>query len=173
MKLHICLYGAESTGKSTLAPQLAALLGADIVPEYGRAYCEAHGTDLTSDDLRAIFRGHVAATAAALAAAPRVLISDTDPLMTQAWSLMLFGQRLADIDGWNDVADYYLVPDPDLPWQDDGTRLFGTRAERQRFMDIAVAELERRDLRWAWVRGSGAARSASAMQALQAAGLTP
>jgi nicotinamide riboside kinase len=170
MTLHICLHGAESTGKSTLAPQLAAALGADIVPEFGRTYCEAHGTDLTPDDLRAIFKGHVAATRAVRAAHPAAIISDTDPLMTQAWSVMLFGQRLADIDGWGDVADFYLVPDLDLPWHDDGTRLFGTMAQRQRFMDIAVVELDRRNLRWAWVRGQGEARLASALDALQAAG---
>lgn len=170
MTLHICLHGAESTGKSTLAPQLAAALGADIVPEFGRAYCEEHGTDLTPDDLRAIFTGHVAATQAVMAAHPAAMISDTDPLMTQAWSVMLFGQRLAEIDAWDDVADLYLVPDLDLPWYDDGTRLFGTMAQRQRFMDIAVAELGRRNLRWAWVRGRSEARLASALAALQAAG---
>ena len=42
----ICLHGPESTGKSTLGTRLAAHLGCEVVPEYGRAYCEAHGTDI-------------------------------------------------------------------------------------------------------------------------------
>lgn len=171
MTVQICLHGAESTGKSTLAPQLAAALGAEIVPEYGRLYCEEHGLDLSPDDLNAIFRGHVAATEAVLALQPKWLIADTDPLMTQAWSIMLFGERIAAIDAWTDTADLYLVPALDLDWKADGTRFFGSQADRQRFMDIAIAELDRRALPWAWVKGRGPDRLAAALAALQAAGI--
>lgn len=169
MTRHICLHGAESTGKSTLAPRLAARLGGLVVSEYGRAYCEAQGTDLEVDDLRAIFRGHVAATQVALARGPTWLISDTDPLMTQAWAVMLLGERLPEIDAWADVADLYLVPAMDLPWEEDGTRLFGSDLARRQFMDVALGELERRKLRWAWVEGEGDARLDSALAAIQAA----
>ena len=172
MTVHICLHGAESTGKTSLAPRLARMLGAVVVPEYGRTYCEENGTDLDAADLLAIFEGHIAATAAAQAAEPGWLISDTDPLMTQAWSLMLLGQRLPRIDAWTDVADLYLVPAMDLPWEEDGTRLFGSQLGRQQFMDVAIGELERRKLRWAWVEGEGDARLQSALAAIQAAGLT-
>lgn len=170
MTVHICLHGAESTGKSTLAAKLGARLHSVVVPEYGRAYCEKHGIDIGRDDLRAIMHGHVAATRAAFADKPKWLISDTDPLMTQAWALMLLGERLPEIDDWNDVADFYLVPALDLPWHEDGTRLFGSASARQQFMNIAVGELDRRALPWAWVRGEGDARAASAIEALQAAG---
>ncbi|RYD60836.1 MAG: N-acetylglucosamine-6-phosphate isomerase, partial [Sphingomonadales bacterium] len=43
----ICLHGPESTGKSTLAPQLAAFFGGQVLDEYGRDYAEACGTDFT------------------------------------------------------------------------------------------------------------------------------
>ena len=94
MTRQICLHGAESTGKSALAPRLAKALGGVVVPEYGRSYAEAHGTDLDADDLLAIFAGHVATTRVALAVGPDWLVSDTDPLMTQAWAIMLLGRRL-------------------------------------------------------------------------------
>lgn len=171
MTRHICLHGAESTGKSTLAPRLAARLGAVVVPEYGRAYCEAHGTDLEADDLRAIFRGHIAATQVALARRPGWLISDTDPLMTQAWAVMLLGERLPEIEAWGDVANLYLVPAMDLPWEEDGTRLFGSDSARRQFMDVAIGELERRKLRWAWVEGEGDVRLANALAAIAVADL--
>jgi NadR type nicotinamide-nucleotide adenylyltransferase len=171
MTRHICLHGAESTGKSTLAPRLAARLGAVVVPEYGRAYCEEHGTDLDAADLLAIFNGHVAATQAALADSPTWLISDTDPLMTQAWAIMLLGRRLPEIDAWGDVADFYLVPALDLPWHEDGTRLFGSDSARRQFMDVTIGELDRRGLRWASVTGEGDARLQSALGAIEAAGL--
>jgi NadR type nicotinamide-nucleotide adenylyltransferase len=170
MTVQICLHGAESTGKSTLGPKLAARLGGVFVPEYGRAYCEEHGIDLSRRDLLAIMRGHLAATRAALAGKPKWLISDTDLLMTQAWALMLLGERLPEIDQWGDVADFYLVPALDLPWHEDGTRLFGSASARQQFMNIAIGELDRRGLRWAWVEGDGDERVASALAALQAAG---
>src|SRR3546814_8680339 len=86
MTRHICLHGAESTGKSTLAPRLAARLGGVVVPEYCRAYAEANGTEFGEVDLLAIFDGHVAATRDAMAQNPEWLMSDTDPLMTQAWA---------------------------------------------------------------------------------------
>ena len=172
MTRHICLHGAESTGKSTLAPRLAARLGGLVVPEYGRAYSEANGTDFDAADLLAIFEGHVAATEAAMASNPAWLVSDTDPLMTQAWAIMLLGQRLPRIDGWSAVADLYLVPAMDLPWEEDGTRLFGSDLARRQFMEVAIGELDRRGLTWAWVAGEGDVRLDSALVAIQAAGLT-
>ncbi|WP_411339469.1 AAA family ATPase [Sphingopyxis sp. J-6] len=172
MTRHICLHGAESTGKSTLAPRLAARLGGVVVPEYGRTYSEAHGTEFDAADLLAIFEGHIAATEAAMASDPAWLVSDTDPLMTQAWAIMLLGQRLPRIDAWSAVADLYLVPAMDLPWEEDGTRLFGSDLARRQFMEVAIGELDRRGLAWAWVAGEGDARLESALAAIQAAGLT-
>jgi NadR type nicotinamide-nucleotide adenylyltransferase len=172
MTRHICLHGAESTGKSTLAPRLAARLYGVVVPEFGRTFSEANGTDFDAADLLEIFEGHVAATDAALATNPAWLVSDTDPLMTQAWAVMLLGRRLPRIDAWDDVAGLYLVPAMDLPWEEDGTRLFGSDLARRQFMDVALGELDRRQLPWAWVEGEGDARLESAMAAIQAAGLT-
>ena len=171
MTRHICFHGAESTGKSTLAPRVALRLGALVVPEYGRTYAEANGTEFDEIDLLAIFDGHVAATRAALAQKPEWLVSDTDPLMTQAWAIMLLGRRLPEIDLWDDTADLYLVPAMDLPWQEDGTRLFGSDLARRQFMDVAIGELERRKLRWAWVTGDGNERLDNALAAIQAADL--
>ena len=171
MTRHICLHGAESTGKSTLAPRLAARLGGVVVPEYGRAYAEENGTEFGEADLLAIFDGHVTATRMALAQNPEWLISNTDPLMTQAWAIMLLGRRLPEIDAWEGTADLYLVPAMDLPWQEDGTRLFGSDLARRQFMEVALGELERRRLPWAWVEGEGEARLDGALAAVKAAGL--
>ena len=91
MTYTVCFHGAESTGKSVLAEQLSRELGLPWVPEFGRTYCEERGTELTMDDLLAIAAGQAAATRAALAERPPLLILDTDQLMTAAWAEMLFG----------------------------------------------------------------------------------
>jgi len=167
----IVLHGPESVGKSTLGARLARHFDTVQMPEYGRTYCETFGTALDADDLLRIFEGHVAMDAALRRQAGPLMIADTDPLMTQAWAIMLLGARLPAIDAWDDVADLYLVPALDLPWRDDGTRLFGSDLARRQFMDAAIAELDRRHLPWAWVTGEGDARFQSALAAIEAAGL--
>lgn len=164
----ICLHGPESTGKSWLAPRLAAHFDTLFVPEYGRTWCEMLGTELTMADLLAIATTHDAMTRASLRQCNRRLILDTDPLMTAVWADMLFDTRDPWFDRWEGTADLYLLLDCDLPWIDDGTRLFGGEAERRRFFDLSRAELERRGVRWALVRGEGEARFASALAAIAA-----
>jgi len=152
-----------------MARQLSAYLAAPLVPEYGRTYCEANGTDLSMEDLLTIARTHDAMTRARRAEAGDWLILDTDPLMTAVWADMLFGRRDPWFDAWDDTADLYLLLDIDLPWIADGTRLFGSRAQRQDFFDRSKAELVRRRLPWALVTGTGAARLAHALAAIEAA----
>ncbi len=167
----ICLHGPESTGKSTIAPALAARYGGVVQGEYGRDYAEAHGIDFTMADLFAIAVEHERRTRALLVAGADPLILDTDPLMTAVWAEMLFGTRDAWFDAWSNTAELYLLFDLDLPWVDDGTRLFGTAELRRKFFDLSRAELERRGVRWALVRGQGDARLASAVTAIERAAI--
>ena len=68
MKLRsICLHGPESTGKSTIAPELARHFGSACVVEYGRTYTEAFGTNWTMADLVAIAQAHDAQSRQAIA----------------------------------------------------------------------------------------------------------
>jgi NadR type nicotinamide-nucleotide adenylyltransferase len=132
----ICFHGAESTGKSVLADKLSRELGATWVPEYGRTYCEERGTDLEMSDLLAIAEGQAMAVDAARAAQPRLLILDTDQLMTAAWADMLFGEVPEALMTYP-KADLYLLFAPDVPWVDDGTRFFGKTPLRTRFAALA------------------------------------
>ena len=162
----ICLHGPESTGKSTLAPRIAARLGGSVIAEFGRSYAEANGTDFAMADLVTIAREHDMRTREAIARGIDPVILDTDPLMTAVWADMLFGARDPWFDAWTGTADLYLLFDIDLPWVDDGTRMFGTPALRQRFFDLSKAELERRGVRWAPVSGRGEARFRNALAAI-------
>lgn len=153
MTFTVCFHGAESTGKSVLAEQLSRELGVPWVPEYGRSYCEERGTDLTMADLLAIAEGQAAATRAALAGRPPMLILDTDQLMTAAWAQMLFGQVPNALLAYP-RADLYLRFAADVPWIADGTRFFGTDMQRNQFADIAEEILIQSDVPWLPVGGS-------------------
>jgi NadR type nicotinamide-nucleotide adenylyltransferase len=168
----ICLHGPESTGKTTIAPRIAAALGGEVVAEFGRSWAEQHGTDFSMSALVAIAMGHDSLVRNAEQRGVDPVILDTDPLMTAVWADMLFGERHPWFYRWNNTADLYLLFDIDLPWVDDGTRMFGSPAARQRFFDLSKQELERRGVRWALVTGSGFdERTENAMRAIREAGL--
>ena len=162
----VCLHGVESTGKSTLAPRLAARFNAPWVAEYGREYAEAHGLDFSPDDLMAMAQGQQGRIAAAARNPGRLVIADTDALMTAAWHRMLFG-TVPDTLMRFPKADLYLLFDKDVPWVDDGTRFFGT-AERRAAFDAASRDmLDRAGVRWLSVSGDWAARQAKAIAAIE------
>ena len=165
----ICLHGPESTGKSTIAPRLARHFDSVCIAEFGRTYCETFGTDLTMADLLMIATAHDAKTNAAVAAGRWPVILDTDPLMSAVWADMLFGKRDPWFDTWRNTADLYLLFDIDLPWEPDGTRMFGTARARRRFFDLSRAELERRRLPYALVSGDGERRYLNALEAIRRA----
>jgi NadR type nicotinamide-nucleotide adenylyltransferase len=166
----ICLHGPESTGKSTMATLLSSHLDCEIVPEYGRAYCEEHGTDSSMHDLVVIGQRTAAMAQSAMARARRGngewLILDTDPVMTAVWAQMMHGRQDPWFGHFNDYADLYLLLDIDLPWVDDGLRFYGNPADRQRFFDLSRAELERRGVRWALISGDGEPRFDAALAAV-------
>ena len=161
----VCLHGAESTGKSVLAAQLAAEFGCGWVPEYGRSYCEEHGTDLAMADLLAIAAGQALAVSAAAAAAPPLLLLDTDQLMTAAWAQMLLGQVPGELLSYP-KADLYLLFCADVPWIGDGTRLFGDAARRARFAGLAQDMLVRAEVPFETIAGDWPARATAARAAI-------
>lgn len=165
----ICLHGPESTGKSTMATLLAAHYACEIVPEYGRAYCEEHGTDIDMHDLIVIAERQQAMTRSAKARAADWLILDTDPVMTAVWADMMLGRRDPWFDRYADVAKIYLLLDIDLPWVDDGLRIYGDAADRKRFFDLSQAELERRGVNWELISGDGEPRFDAAIEAIERA----
>ncbi|UVO48997.1 ATP-binding protein [Sphingomonas sp. SUN019] len=163
----ICLHGPESTGKSSMAPRLARHFDSVCIAEFGRTYCERYGTDLNIADLLAIAHGHDRKTCDAVARGPYPVILDTDPLMSAVWADMLFGRRDPWFDRWNNTADLYLLFDIDLPWVEDGTRMFGSARDRARFFDLSRRELGRRGVRWEMVSGVGDQRYMNALAAIR------
>jgi len=163
----VCLHGAESTGKTTLAAALAAETGALTVGEYGRSHCEVHREPLSLDDLLLIGRAQQAMIAAAGQWAGPLLLADTDPLMTAAWCEMLLGERPAELMQ-APKADLYLLLEPDLPWVDDGTRFFSDPADRHRFAKLVEQVLIDARVPFARIAGQGPNRLEAARAAIGA-----
>jgi nicotinamide riboside kinase len=107
------------------------------------------------------------AVQAAMAGQPRLLILDTDPLMTAAWAEMLFG-TVPPVLMEYPKADLYLLFTPDVPWVDDGTRFFGKGPLRSRFAALAEAMLVRSGVPFRRITGTWAEREAQTRAAIAA-----
>ena len=151
--VHICFAGVESTGKTRLAERLAGRLGAVLMPEYGREYAETIGTDFTPETLRLIARIHAERRERLLAARPRLLIEDTDVVMTAAWFRMLHGRRDPELSAMSGAAQQYLLFAPDTPWVADGTRQFVGR-DRLLFQAAIEDEMTARGIEPVLIVGS-------------------
>ena len=133
----VCIFGPESTGKSTLARDLAKHFNTVYAHEYARPLLDPQGGRCNTEDIPRIVRGQVATEDALAEQANRVLLCDTDVLTTTIWSDVLFG----DTPKWIcDLAeqrtyDLYLLLDVDVPWVDDSQRFFGDRDVRRQMFD--------------------------------------
>jgi nicotinamide riboside kinase len=119
----IAILGAESTGKSTLAPALAARYGTVWVPEYLREFVETQPRAVRGRPDR--HRAHPARTRERRGGrqdARRFLFCDTTPLMTAVYSRIYWGRVPPELLALEAAHDYALtlVAGLDLPWVPDG-----------------------------------------------------
>ncbi|MBH8559691.1 aldose epimerase family protein [Hymenobacter negativus] len=161
--LRVSLTGPESTGKSTLAAQLAAHYGTSFAPEFAREYLALSGPHYTPEDLEEIARGQLAAEAeAATRARNGLFFCDSDLLVIKIWSEHSFGSCpewiLRTID--QQQYDLALLMGVDLPWEPDPLREHPHL--RQHFYDLYRRELSERMSNFAEISGSGERRFAQA-----------
>jgi HTH-type transcriptional regulator, transcriptional repressor of NAD biosynthesis genes len=165
----VCVYGPESTGKSTLAIDLARHFSTVFVEEYARGLLDFKNGRCDYDDIEKIARGHRASEEALARQANRVLFSDTDLLTTTIWSNVLFGTCPAWLSEAADTMTYdlYLVTDIDVPWVDDNQRFFSNQKQRQGFLALCIQALEQRNRSYMMIRGTWEERLANAIQAVE------
>lgn len=163
----VTLFGAESTGKTTLANRLARHFQTVVAPEYGRTYTEIHGQDACSkQDMLKIAKGHLKLRREAERQAHRVLFEDTDPVLTAVWSDTLAGGRDKWFDRFKDYSDLYLLCEIDMPWVKDGVRYFGDPEDRMKFHRACESELTRRGVRFVRINGEPEQRLMAAIKAV-------
>jgi nicotinamide riboside kinase len=169
--LRIALLGAESTGKTQLAAELADHLrrqgkSVTVVPEYLREWVVREGRTPRPEEQMPIAQEQEKRLDAAAGAA-EIVIADTTALMVAIYSAMLFedGALYRFAQERQRTYDLTLVTGLDLPWVADGLQREGPHVRG------AVDTLLRDALRAAQVDfrviyGSGADRLASALAAI-------
>ena len=129
--IRVVLTGSESTGKTTLAEQLAKHFGADFVPEFVREFAEKKGGSIDFSDHGPIARGQMALEDEHIARGSPLIIQDTDLLSTAVYCEHYFGRCPPWIQETAAARkpDLYLLCDIDIPWIPDGVRDRGERRD--------------------------------------------
>ncbi|HPH73377.1 MAG TPA: ATP-binding protein [Paludibacteraceae bacterium] len=120
----IVITGPESTGKTTLAKELAAHFGADWIPEYARTYIETLGRPYTYDDVEKIALKQKEQFDAALNAKGNYVFFDTYLFITHVWFLHVYQREPVWIKSAlkECQADLFLLCRPNIPWEYDPIR---------------------------------------------------
>jgi NadR type nicotinamide-nucleotide adenylyltransferase len=172
----VVLIGAESTGKTTLAAELARHFQTEWVAEYGREYWEKKvaGMDMNGPlpgwDAREFL--HIAGEQQrrenlAARRANKMLLCDTNAFATGMWFERYMQHRNAEVDavGARDVVHLYLLAEPDFPFVQDGFR--DGEKIRESMHERFVGELARVGIETVRLRGSPKARFATACAAIE------
>lgn len=120
----VVLLGTESTGKTTLATQLAAHFQASLVLEAGRDLI-ADSTSFSVADLYDVAVEHARRIEQAQTGPSALVIIDTDIHITLSYARLMFEQELPVPPGVLALnrADLYLYLAADVPFMQDGGRL--------------------------------------------------
>ena len=164
----VVLIGPESTGKTTLAAELAAAFGAPWTPESARLIAESNPEPLSAATIEPIARRCIALEEEALASHPPLLIRDTDLVSTVVYARHYYQQcpPWIEAEAQARLGDLYLLCAPDLPWTADGIR--DRRDSRDALFEDFRRELARRGAQVVVIHGTGAARREAAIAAVRA-----
>lgn len=125
----VCIVGAESTGTTTLARDLANYYKTVWAPEYGRTYSEGKWTSAKNTVWKTEEFEHIARTQnnmenALAEISNGLLICDTNAFATGLWHERYMGFRSPQLEelGKHCSADLYILTGDEIPFVQDGLR---------------------------------------------------
>jgi len=125
----ICILGAESTGTTTLAKDLAQYYKTVWVPEYGRFYSEGKLFGDTNalwrrEEFTKIAMAQCELEDSLAEASNGILFCDTDAFATSIWHERYMGKRSAQVEtiASRRKYDLYILTGDEIPFEQDGTR---------------------------------------------------
>ncbi|MCU0383301.1 MAG: ATP-binding protein [Cyclobacteriaceae bacterium] len=148
----ICLYGSESTGKTTMAIKLAKLYNTDWVPEVARELLTTN--HFNREDIITIGRLQTERIFEKIKSSSRILFCDSDLITTQIYSrhyLKVVPPILYQFESMVSY-DHYFLFEPDVPWVADGLRDLNN--ERDSMHQIFREELIKRNIAFTSVKGN-------------------
>jgi nicotinamide riboside kinase len=126
--IKIALFGPESTGKTTLAKQLAEYYKTEWVPEFARDYLQEKW-DKTQDicnvdDMLPIAYGQTKSENEHLLLAHKYLFCDTNLMVTKVFSEVYYDYCDSSLDqaALEHEYDLFFLTDIDVPWEKDDLR---------------------------------------------------
>ena len=169
--LLVALLGAESTGKTTLAVQLAEQLqgrglSIAVVPEALREFCEQRGRTPFEHEQADLAREQTRRIALA-GASHQVVLADTTAVMIAVYSDYIFNDPslYADAVAAHRSVNLTLLTSVDLPWVADGVQRDGEHVRAP--VDALIRQtLSAAGLSHSVVQGKGDARWQSALAAV-------
>ncbi len=167
--LKIAILGPESTGKSTLAAQLAEHFGTTFVPEYSREYLKNFEGQYQIEDVVKIALGQQKWIEEAKAKNPKILIADTEMIVNKIWCDYVFHSVPETINDLviNQEYDLYLLCDIDLEWTFDPLRENPDYNERKIIFAMYENELTRLKANYKIINGQDQQRLQNAINAIK------
>ena len=176
----VVLIGPESTGKSTLAAQLAAHYHTLWCPEYARQYLQEKGARYQYDDLLEIAKGQLALEDAYAEKAMQhwqaneqrtmvpLLFVDTNMHVMKVWSEFVFNQchPYIDMEIISRRYDLFLLTNTDLPWVYDELREQPDARVRQTIFELYHSMLAQQEAAWVAIAGDAHQRLQAAIDAV-------
>lgn len=134
---HVTIFGAESTGKTTLSKALAGLVSGYFVPEYARPYLENTVNEITVSSMTDIWKGQLALQKATEMWEPKpFVIQDTDLFSTVGyWEFPHWQDRIGGPpkglvqDAIDNQSDLYIITKSNIPFEEDPLRYGGNVRE--------------------------------------------
>lgn len=126
--IKIALFGPESTGKTTLAKQLADYYETEWVPEFARDYLQEKWEEnqhiCTADDMMPIAYGQATLENQKLLLAKKYLFCDTNLMVTKVFSEVYYGfcDPILNKAALEHDYDLFFLTDIDVPWEKDDIR---------------------------------------------------
>lgn len=166
--LKVVLFGPESTGKTTLAMQLAEHFNTLWVPEYMREYLQekwdSKREKCTMEDLMPIAEGQMKLENETTKLANELLICDTNLLEIKVYSQHYYNNYCpVEIEKFakKNAYDLYLLTFIDVPWKFDNLR--DSPDEREEMFRTFETELTNYHLQYQILKGSEVERFEAAV----------
>src|SRR5688500_1423861 len=154
--IKVVIIGPESTGKSTLANQLAERYKTIWCPEFAREYLTQLKRDYTFDDLLNIAQGQIDLEDSLIYKAKNFYFIDTDMYVMKVWCEVAFN----NCHTWilKQIAarqyDMHFLCDVDLTWVADELREYPNLAMRQKLFKMYKDLMVNHTGKWAIISGS-------------------